>query len=107
MICFTLECARNLNTMMCLMNMEQGVLQLGHQFKFDPESTEYPTAVYYEFLKWVQQINIWLYFHTDIIHTLLIEMEHNVLFVYSAYTFENFSVSSNIFAKGIVNPLSC
>ena len=30
---------------MCLMNMEQGVLQLGHQFKFDPESTEYPTAI--------------------------------------------------------------
>lgn len=50
-ICFTSEHARNLNTITCLMNMEQGVLQLGHQFRFDPESTEYPAAVYYEFLK--------------------------------------------------------
>lgn len=87
--------------------MERGVLQLGHEFRCDPESTEYPTAVYYEYLKWMQQINIWLYFHTNFIPTLLIEVERNVLFVYSVYTFENYSISSYIFTKGIINPLSC
>lgn len=30
MICFTFKCARNLNTMICLMNMKQEVLQVGH-----------------------------------------------------------------------------
>lgn len=32
-------------------------------------------------------------------------MEHNILLVYSTYTFENHSVSSHIFTKQTENPL--
>lgn len=51
--------------------------------------------------------NIWLYFHTNVIPTLLIEMEHNALFLHSIYTFENYSVTSYISTKRTENPLSC